>query len=297
MSDGLTSRTVRIATRPSRLALAQTWLVIEHLRARLPDVRWDVLPIKSEGDLRADVPLRAFGDKAAFVSAVESALIDRRADLAVHSLKDVPLEITRGLRLCMFLPREDPRDVLVSGGGQPLSGLAPDSRIGTSSIRRARQLSELRSDLRFIDIRGNVETRLGKLRRGDYDVVILAAAGLKRLGLESEIGERLAPEVCTPAPGQGIITVQCRDNYELGEELVAAGDTISRVMADAERFVARQVGATCTSPFGVLASVEGSKLRVGAWLGSDSESRRAVQEGDVDDWRNVALSAATSLTS
>jgi hydroxymethylbilane synthase len=271
----LTSR-IRIATRPSRLALAQTELALAAIRRVVPGIDLEVVPIKSEGDARPAEPLRAFGDKAAFVARIEEALITGEADIAIHSLKDLPTEITTGLWLPTFLPREDPRDVLVSASGAGLRELAAGSRVGTSSLRRLEQLRIARRDLAFLEIRGNVDTRLRKLEAGEYDAIVLAAAGLRRLGLESLVTEYLDTADCVPAPGQGIIAVQCRENYEFGEELMQAGDATSAAAAHVERSLARAVGATCASSFGALAGIGPDTITLAAWFRTPHGSGRSA---------------------
>jgi hydroxymethylbilane synthase len=290
---------IRVATRPSRLAVAQTRLAIERLEAVMPGARFEVVPIESEGDARASEPLRTFGDKAVFVSAVQEALIDGRADIAVHSLKDLPLETSAGLWQPCFLPREDPRDVLISTG-RKLAELLPGSRVGTSSPRRIGQMSEARPDLEFVDIRGNVDTRLRGISSGDYDAIVLAAAGLNRLGLEDRITEFLSPDLCTPAPGQGIVAIECRASTDLGEDLTHASDRSASFAAIFEREVARLVGATCTTAFGCLAEMElppaecsPNTFRVRAWMGVEGEvGQRIDQHGSLDTPHGLAQMVA-----
>jgi hydroxymethylbilane synthase len=254
------------------------------------------VPISSEADARPDEPLRGFGDKAAFVTRIEQALIEGRADVAVHSLKDLPATTTPGLWLASYLPREDPRDVLISGSGLILAELAPGSSVGTSSLRRARQLELHRPDLKYVDIRGNVDTRLRKLDQGEYAAIVLAAAGLARLGLSDRVTEYIDTAVCLPAPGQGIIALQCRENYEFGEELMQAGDANARSAAEAERAVARQVEATCTTPFGALLRIQGENATMDAWLGLENGAdSRAHVVGQVGSELELAARAAAEL--
>ena len=286
---------VRVATRPSRLARIQAGLAIERIKRFVPDADWEIVPVHSEGDNRPDEPLHSFGDKAVFITAVEAALVDGRADLAVHSLKVLPLDTPRGLWLPMFLPREDPRDALISRTGAGLGDLRAGAAAGTSSARRAGQLRLVRPDLEFREIRGNVETRIRKLREGEFDAIILAAAGLQRLGLAGEVTEMLDPDTCLPAPGQGVIAVECRENYELGEELRAASDGQAELAARCERRVAALVGATCVTPFAALATAGEDMIQVRAWLESESGPRSAEATGAAADWAATAERVAAQL--
>jgi len=265
------------------------------LQPLLPGVEIRIIPIRSEADSRPEEPLRQFGDKGAFVARIEEALIDGRADVAVHSLKDVPTEIPRGLWLPAYLPREDPRDVLISRNGKALGDLEPGSRVGTGSLRRVEQLKLARPDLDFIDIRGNIDTRLKKAESGGYEAIVLAAAGLSRLGLQDRVAEYLDPSVCLPAPGQGIIAVECRENYEFGEELIAATDQDAATCAQAERTLARLVGATCTTAFAALASTTAGCLSLEGWLHSRNGGRRVRVEGTPAQAARVASEAAREL--
>lgn len=289
-------RTIRVASRPSRLALIQTREAISRLAQFLPGYDFRVIRIPSEGDRRQSTPLREFGDKAVFVVAVEQALVDGRADLAVHSLKDVPIDHPPGLWMPAFLEREDPRDVLISRTGCALAELPAGSRVGTGSLRRIEQLSRVRPDLAYVDIRGNVDTRLAKVAAGEYEGTVLAAAGILRLGLSDRIAEFLDPEVCVPAPGQGIVAVECRENYELGEELLAAGDASSQSSARIERGLAREMGATCATPFGALATPAGATLTVRAFLAHDgSPGRHGFVRGDTGAPEKLIASIAAQL--
>ena len=275
MTTTTSTTVIRVATRPSKLALAQTELALAALRTVVREAEFVLVPITSEADQRADEPLRTFGDKGAFVARVQEALLDNRADVAVHSLKDLPVEITPGLQLFAYLPREDPRDALVSRDGSTLERLPPGSRVGTGSLRRVEQLQAVRPDLHYVDIRGNVDTRLKKLDSGGYDAVVLAAAGMIRLGLGERITRYLHIDVCTPAPGQGIVALECRQDYELITALNAMNDEAASSAALAERTLAQLVGATCTTAFGAVAVPTKEVLSLTAWL-AGAESRAVV---------------------
>ncbi|MDA0366096.1 MAG: hydroxymethylbilane synthase, partial [Chloroflexi bacterium] len=204
------TRRLRFATRGSRLALAQTELAIAALRGVAPDLESEIVEITTEGDRDRSTPLTVLGGRGVFVVAVEAALLDGRADVAVHSLKDVPSTPVDGLALAGLLERADPRDVLVASSGRRLAELPAGARVGTSSQRRVGLLRALRPDLVIAEIRGNVDTRLRKVADGEYDGTILAAAGLARLGRLDEASQLFDAMEFLPAPGQGVIALQCR---------------------------------------------------------------------------------------
>lgn len=254
-----------LGTRGSKLALRQTELISNLLRDQFPGITLRTVIVQTEGDRVQDRPLSQFGDKAVFVRAIERALVDGTIDLAVHSLKDVPADVeTPGLTLAAFSARADPRDVLVSRDGVPLADLAPGSRIGTSSLRRRVQLAAARPDVVAVDIRGNVDTRLRKVQQGDYDAIILAAAGLARLGLEERITEFLPTDAFVPDAGQGIMVVQSRVGGRAAAMAAQIDDLDSRGMAIAERAVVQALGAGCHSPVGAYATRDGSLMRLRA---------------------------------
>jgi hydroxymethylbilane synthase len=255
-------RTIRIGTRASTLALAQTETVGAALRALDPGITIEVVRISSTGDANPDAPLASLG-VGVFTSAIESALLEERIDLAVHSLKDLPTLVPTGLAVVPVLEREDPRDVLVSRTGQGFMDLAAGSRIGTSSPRRAAQLRLGRPDVSFVPVRGNVETRLAKSQGPDYEAVVLAAAGLRRLGLAERVSEYLSVRACTPAPGQAALAVELRAGDADLRALVRRlthGPTAAAV--EAERALLRAAGGGCQLPVGAHATVEGSALHL-----------------------------------
>jgi hydroxymethylbilane synthase len=276
--------------------MVQTALAIDRLQRSLPGSSFEVVPITSEGDSRKEEPLRVFGDKAVFVSALESALIEDRADLAIHSLKDVPLASDPALRLVAFLAREDPRDVVVSASGDQLLELRPHGRVGTSSARRVDQLRQVRPDLEFADIRGNVETRLRRLSEGEYDAVVLAVAGINRLGIDVQHLEYLPVDMCTPAPGQGIIAIQCRSEDRRAADWTEIGDPEAATAARIERQIAELVGASCLTSFGALAEVRGEDVTISGWLqAAEGRGRRAIRRGLVVDAPRLAEEMAAEL--
>lgn len=283
---------IALGTRGSKLAMRQTELIANLLREHFPGIDLRTVIVQTEGDRLQDRPLSQFGDKAVFVRAIERELLNGTVDLAVHSLKDVPADVeTPGLTLVAFSARADPRDVLVSRSGNPLADLPPGSRVGTSSLRRRVQLAAMRPDVMAADIRGNVDTRLRKVRDGDYDAIILAAAGLERLGLEQSITEYLPVEAFVPDAGQGIMVVQSRVRDEVAAMAASVDDLDSRHRALAERAVVRALGAGCRSPVGAYATRDGSMLRIRAVAATADLRRleRVDDSGPFDD--PVALGA------
>jgi hydroxymethylbilane synthase len=273
-----------LGSRGSALALRQTEIVAEALCFRYLAGEITMRVVETEGDRVHDRPISQFGDKGVFVRAVEAALLESTIDLAVHSLKDVPADvIVPGLQLVAFPPRADPRDCLVSRDGRFLADLPSGARIGTGSLRRQVQLHAIRPDLMVAPIRGNVDTRLRKVRQGGYDAIILAAAGLVRLGLADVITEYLPVERFTPDAGQGIIAVQARDPDPIGDLAAAIDDPASRAAAAAERAVVRALGADCRSPVGAYAAIEGERMILRGMAADKSGEglRRAQGEGRV----------------
>jgi hydroxymethylbilane synthase len=247
---------VTVGTRGSSLARAQTELVSELLLAAWPGLACEVRPIVTAGDRTqaSGQPLPEIGGKGLFTAELEQALRDGEIDLAVHSLKDLPTEETTGVAIGAVCAREDVRDCLVSRDGLGLDDLPEGAVVGTSSLRRQAQLSALWPHLGTRSIRGNVDTRIRKVREGEFDGVLLAAAGIRRLGLDAQVSEWLEPETMLPAPGQGALAVQCRDDDESILELVAAIDDLrARAETAAERAFLRTLAAGCTAPVGAFA--------------------------------------------
>ncbi len=258
-------KTLLIGTRGSALALAQAGMVRDQVAGLLPgtEVRLEVL--KTTGDrLSASTPPEGPPELPApgvFTKELDEALLSGKIHAAVHSLKDVPTVLPQGLRFAAFLRREDPRDALVSREGVFFRQLAAGSRVGTSSPRREAQIRSARPDLRVLPLRGNVDTRLRKLREGEFEAVVVASAGLKRLGLKKEITECLEPSVMLPAPAQGILCLVVRESgKELEETLRPLDDRESRVRGDAERSFLKTLQGGCRVPVGALAVVEGVTL-------------------------------------
>ncbi|MFO8025080.1 hydroxymethylbilane synthase [Thiohalophilus sp.] len=240
---------LRIATRKSQLALWQAEYVKAALEAAHADLRVELIKMTTQGDKILDTPLAKVGGKGLFVKELENGLLSGEADIAVHSMKDVPVELPDGLHLPVICPREDPRDAFVSNRHPSLEALPEGARLGTSSLRRQCQIAELRPDLQIIDLRGNVNTRLQKLDDDHYDAIILAAAGLKRLGFEERISQSLGPEISLPAIGQGAVGIECRRDDERINRLIAPlNDKTTALRVRAERAMNHRLNGGCQVP-------------------------------------------------
>jgi hydroxymethylbilane synthase len=258
-----------IGTRSSKLALVQTHFVRDTLLAAWPGLTVGVEHITTRGDIVLDQPLSMIGDKGLFVTEIEQAMRAGRVDLAVHSAKDLPSELPPDMALAAIPAREDPRDALVSLHGARLAELPAGARVGTSSLRRACQLRALRPDLQIADLRGNVDTRLRKLRAGQYDAIVLAAAGLHRLGLASTISELLAPEQMLPAVSQGALGIEIRAaDPAIAALLAPLDDRATRTAVSAERAFLARIGGGCQVPIAAYARLQGDALRLDAMIGA-----------------------------
>jgi hydroxymethylbilane synthase len=267
---------LRIATRRSRLALWQAEHVKGRLQALHAGLAVELLPLSTRGDELLEVRLDKVGGKGLFVKELESALEDGRADLAVHSMKDVPAQLPPGFRLAAILEREDARDAFVSLRHASLDALPQHSRVGTSSLRRAAQVAERHPGLQLLTLRGNVETRLAKLDRGEYEAILLAAAGLKRLGLGARIRGLLPLEESLPAPGQAALGIEClAARADLCRLLAPLEHAASSACVRAERAVSLALGGSCTIPLGAHAELAGGQLRLRALVAAPDGRRVA----------------------
>jgi hydroxymethylbilane synthase len=271
---------VVIATRRSRLALWQADHVKHKLEALYPGLAVELLALSTKGDELLEARLDKVGGKGLFVKELESAIAEGRADVAVHSMKDVPAELPARFTLAAILAREDPRDALVSARFASLGAIPAGGVLGTSSLRRAAQVAERFPGLRIETLRGNVETRLAKLDRGEYDAVILAAAGLIRLGLEARIRARLEPELSLPAAGQGALGIECMAQREEIVRLVAPlADADTAACVRAERAVSRALGGNCAVPLGAYAQVLRGRVHLQAVVAAP-DGRRVARAQD-----------------
>jgi len=284
------SKLIRIATRKSALALWQANHVQALLRETHPGIEIELVKIVTKGDRIIDRPLAEIGGKGLFLKELESALLEGDADLAVHSMKDVPAEMPPGLVLDAVLPRANPYDALVSRGGRLLADLPAGSRIGTCSLRRQSMLLALRPDLVVKELRGNVDTRLRKLDEGQYDAIILACAGLQRLGLGERITETLSGPGWLPASTQGIIGLQCRiDDAETRALIAPLADQKTAVVAFAERAVARVLEASCQVPLAVHGILSEGTVRLDAVVGTPDGTEVVKASGKAPASEAIAL--------
>jgi len=289
---------VVLGSRGSRLALRQTETVREGLVEAFPGLQTDLVIIHTQGDKILDVPLAKVGGKGLFVKEIEDALLDGRCDIAVHSLKDVPAELPRGLMLGACLVREVPYDALVSARYGSLDELPEGARVGTSSLRRASQLAALRPDLQISSLRGNVETRLRKLESEGLDAIVLAAAGLRRLGLADRITALLEPPAFVPAVGQGIVVVECREaDREVRHFLMSLEDHETRIAMRAERAFLATMGGGCQVPLGAFSTLEGDVLKMVGMVGQPDGTQilRQTREGPAATAEAIGSGLAQSL--
>jgi hydroxymethylbilane synthase len=269
------TKELRIATRKSQLALWQAEHVAALLREAHPGLQIELVPLLTQGDRIQDRSLAAIGGKGLFIKELEVAIEDLRADIAVHSMKDVPADLPHGLTIGAVLKRADPRDALATTSGiARLEDLPRGAIVGTSSLRRQAQLYALRPDLSIQSLRGNVDTRIRKLDAGGMDAIVLACAGLVRLGLESRITARLDPKVCLPAVTQGVIGIECRSNdVRTAGLLQALEDTATRKVMDAERAFAARLGGSCQSPIAAYAELDADRITLRGLVAEPDGSR------------------------
>ena len=292
----MATRTFRIATRRSQLAMWQA----EHVAARMiaAGASVELLPMVTQGDRILDVPLAKIGGKGLFVKELEAAMLEGRADLAVHSIKDVPMELPSGLSIAAILTREDPRDAFVSNRYGTLAALPPGARVGTSSLRRQCQIRAMRPDLELLDLRGNVNTRLARLDADEYDAIVLAAAGLRRLGMAARIADALDPDTLLPAVGQGAIGIEIRDeDHELQALLGSLHDADTASCVLAERALNRALQGGCQVPIAAHATLEGGTIRLRALVGTVDGTRilHAAGSGPRDAPERLGESVAAQL--
>lgn len=289
---------VRIATRKSALALWQAEFVKAQLEHFHDDVNVELVPMSTQGDIILDTPLAKIGGKGLFVKELEQAMLDGRADIAVHSMKDVPVEFPDGLVLHTICEREDPRDAFVSNNFASIDELPQGAVVGTSSLRRQCQIREARPDLVINDLRGNVNTRLGKLDNGQYDAIILAAAGLIRLKMHDRIADFIEPEVSLPANGQGAVGIECRESDEMVKALLAPLEhNKTRIQVNAERAMNRRLEGGCQVPIGAYALVDGTQVHLRGLVGAvdGSQMLRDEVSGHVDDAEKLGIELAEKL--
>lgn len=277
----MAERTIRIATRQSPLALWQAEHVAARLEQAFPGLKTELVKMVTRGDKILDAPLAKVGGKGLFVKELEQGMLEGTADIAVHSMKDVPVEFPEGLHLAVILEREDPTDAFVSNRYKSLAELPADARIGTSSLRRQCQIKEKFPNAEILSLRGNVNTRLAKLDAGEYDAIILASAGLKRLGMGNRITSQLSPDESLPAMGQGAIGIECRsDDAEIHEYLKILHDEETSIRVTAERAMNTRLNGGCQVPIAGFAEIRGDRLFMRGLVGSPDGSLLYRAEAD-----------------
>ena len=289
---------LRIGTRGSQLALFQANWVKDQLSRAHPDLNVTLVKIKTTGDKIQDVPLAKIGGKGLFVKEIEESLLQRKVDLAVHSIKDVPTEFPQGLHLSVITKREDPRDVFISREGRTLKDLPRGAKIGTSSLRRQAQLLHFRNDLELIPLRGNLDTRLKKLKTMNLDGIVLALAGVRRLGLEERVTEIIPADISLPAIGQGALGIETRiDDKPVEEHLRFLNDRDASIAVTAERAFLKKLEGGCQVPLAAYARPEGTTLRMDGLVGS-TDGKRLVRhhvEGPVENAESLGIELAEIL--
>ncbi len=286
----MTLSILRIATRKSALALWQAEHVAAELRAAHPGLQVELVPMSTRGDEILDKPLATIGGKGLFLKELEVAMLEGRADLAVHSLKDVPAELEPGFSLPAILPRADAADAFVSNDFSDLAALPLGAHVGTSSLRRQALLRAVRPDLTLLDLRGNVGTRLAKLDAGHYEAILLACAGLERLGLAARIRSRLTAPDWLPAPGQAAIAIEARnDRPDVLDLLAVLDDADTRLAVTAERAMNHALGGSCTVPVGAWCTLTERGLHLRGMVGDVNSGRLLLAEAQADGDQAVAL--------
>jgi hydroxymethylbilane synthase len=293
-------KAIKIGTRGSKLALWQANWVKSALTLLHPFLAFEIVIIKTKGDKILDVPLAKVGGKGLFVKEIEDALLNGSIDLAVHSMKDMPAEIPDGLCIGAIPKRETPLDVLISKDGLPLTELKTHARVGTSSLRRASQLLHIRPDLVILPLRGNIDTRLGKLETENLDAIILAAAGIKRLGFENRITEHLDENIMLPAAGQGALCVEIRqDDPEVGPIVVSLEDNQTKVIVMGERAFLRRLEGGCQVPIAAHGKIVENRFTL-CGLVATLDGTTVIKEtfsGPVDSSETIGLELANRLLS
>jgi hydroxymethylbilane synthase len=294
----MTDQTIRIATRKSPLAMWQAEYVAAELKKAHPGIQVELLGMSTQGDVILDTPLAKIGGKGLFVKELEQGMLAGSADIAVHSMKDVPVELPEGLHLPVIMQREDPRDAFVSNNYKSLAELPDGSCVGTSSLRRQCQLSASRPDLKIAPLRGNVNTRLRKLDAGEFDAVILASAGLIRLGFKQRITSFIEPEQSLPAIGQGAVGIECRvDDARVNALLAPLLDQDTATCVRAERAMNHRLNGGCQVPIAGYAVLQEGELYLRGLVGDPDGSRiiRAEARGAAQQAESLGLGLANEL--
>jgi len=294
-------KTIRIATRKSPLALWQANEVSRQLQMYHPDLSVELVTMTTQGDKILDTPLAKIGGKGLFVKELEVGMLEGIADIAVHSMKDVPMAFPEGLHLSVVMEREDPTDAFVSNTVKSLKDLPLNAKVGTCSLRRQTQLKEARPDIEILDLRGNVNSRLGKLDNGDYDAIILASAGLIRLGFEDRIAHSISTDDSLPAIGQGAVGIECRsDDEEINALLAPLNHKNTAIRVSAERAQNTRLNGGCQVPIGGFAELlDNNQMRLRGLIGFPDGSKifRSEKQGSQDDAEALGVAVAEDLLS
>ncbi len=295
------SKTIRIATRKSPLALWQANEVSRQLQMYHPDLEVELVTMTTQGDKILDTPLAKIGGKGLFVKELEVGMLEGSADIAVHSMKDVPMAFPEGLHLSVVMEREDPTDAFVSNSIKNMKDLPLNAKVGTCSLRRQTQLKEARPDIKILDLRGNVNSRLGKLDNGDYDAIILASAGLIRLGFEDRIAHSISTDDSLPAIGQGAVGIECRsDDDEINALLAPLNHKATAIRVSAERAQNTRLNGGCQVPIGGFAELlDNNQMRLRGLIGFPDGSKifRSEKQGSQDDAEALGIAVAEDLLS
>lgn len=294
----LTVKIIRIATRKSPLALWQAEYVASQLEKAFPEIKTELVTMVTRGDKILDAPLAKVGGKGLFVKELEQGMLEGSADIAVHSMKDVPVEFPEGLHLAVVLEREDPRDAFVSNHYASINDLPENPKIGTCSLRRQCQIKEKLPNAEILPLRGNVNTRLAKLDAGEFDAIILASAGLKRLGMGDRITECIDSTLSLPAIGQGAIGIECRsDDVEINQILDVLADENTTIRITAERAMNTRLNGGCQVPIAGFAEIQGDKLWMRGLVGNPDGSLIYLSEktGDIKDAAAIGIAVADDL--
>jgi hydroxymethylbilane synthase len=292
------TKTIRIATRKSPLALWQAEEVARQLKLHHPDLEVELVTMTTQGDIILDTPLAKIGGKGLFVKELETGMLEGRADIAVHSMKDVPMQLPDGLHLSVIMQREDPTDAFVSNTVSSLAELPQYAKVGTCSLRRQTQLVEKRPDIKILNLRGNVNSRLAKLDNGDYDAIILASAGLIRLGFEDRIKHGISVEQSLPAAGQGAVGIECRsDDEEVNALLAPLHDDKTATRVYAERALNTRLNGGCQAPIGGFATLQGNDIHLSGLIGFPDGSKiyRCEKTGPQADPESLGIAVAEDL--
>lgn len=293
-------RSLRIGTRGSTLALWQAGWVKARIEEAFPGLDVEMVTIKTSGDMILDVPLAKIGGKGLFVKEIENALRACHIDLAVHSMKDVPIVIPAGLAMSCVTRREDPFDVLISRRGQSLRDLPPGAKIGTSSLRRQAQLLHYRPDFVMVSLRGNLDTRIRKLKEQDLDAIVLASAGMRRMGLIDRVTETIPIEICLPAIGQGVLAIETRfDDRDINETIAFLNDSETALTMKAERAFLRRLEGGCQVPIAAYVQLSGDSLAIEGMVASVDGKKivRQRRSGRPEEAETLGLELAETVLS